>query len=92
MRFPDAVEILKPSGSDAYGNPGNSFEDPTIVAVQGFEVRRGELLLLPANSGIEEGDRVRLRGKTFAAEPTEVRSPSRTVVYTVDLKEVEGYG
>jgi hypothetical protein len=90
MRFPDAVEILKPSGVDGYGNPGRSFVDPQVVQVSGFEVRRDTLLLLPATSGIEEGDRVRLRGKTFAATPTEIRSPSRTVLFTVELEEVEG--
>lgn len=90
MRFPDDVEILKPSGSDHYGNPGRSWASPIVSNVNGFEVKRDETLLLPADSGIEEGDRVRLRGKTFETEPQEVRSPSRTVLFNVTLKEVEG--
>lgn len=90
MRFPDAVEILKPSGADHYGNPGRSWTTPVVSAVQGFEVKRGEILLLPADCGIEEGDRVRTRGKTFATVLQEIRSPSRTVLWNVTLKEVEG--
>jgi hypothetical protein len=90
MRFPDDVEILKPRGADGYGNPGHSFQDPEVVPVKGFEIQRDQTLFLPATSGIAEGDRVRLRGKTFRAVPTEIRSPSRTVVYTVALEEVEG--
>lgn len=90
MRFPDDVEILKPGGADHYGNPGRSWTDPIVVPVNGFEVKRDETLLLPADSGIEEGDRVRLRGKTFRAEPQEIRSPSRTVLYNVTIEEVEG--
>lgn len=90
MRFPDDVEILKPSGPDHYGNPGRSWASPTVVPVSGFEVKRNETLLLPADCGIEEGDRVRTRGKTFATELQEIRSPSRTVLWNVTLKEVEG--
>lgn len=90
MRFPDDVEILKPNGSDHYGNPGRSWTDPTVLQVKGFEVKRGDTLLLPADSGIEEGDRVRLRGKTFRTDAEEIRSPSRTVLWHVKIEEVEG--
>lgn len=90
MRFPDSVEILKPSGADHYGNPGRSWASPIVSNVQGFEVKRDEILLLPADAGIEEGDRVRLRGKTFRTKPQEIRSPSATKLWNVEIEEVEG--
>lgn len=90
MRFPDNVEILKPGGEDHYGNPGRSWADPEVVEVDGFEVKRDETLLLPPDAPIEEGDRVRLRGKTFETDLVPARSPSRLVLWNVTLKEVEG--
>lgn len=90
MRFPDDVEILKPGGGDHYGNPGRSWTDPTVVPVKGFEVKRDETLLLPPDAPIEEGDRVRLRGKVFASEPDPLRSPTALKLWNVKITEVEG--
>lgn len=88
MRFPDAVTISRSTGPDEYANPAS---DPAVaedVTIDGFLVTP-ELLLLPAEAVISKRDRVRCRGKLYVArEVDEVRSPAKTVIWTVRVERV----
>ena len=88
MRFPDSVTLTPRRISDAYGNPGKAYAAPDPVQLRGFLVKE-DLLLLPASADLAEGDRLETRGRTFeAVEVEEVRSPAKTVLWTVTVKEV----
>jgi hypothetical protein len=88
MRFPDEVMILKPGGADQYGNPGRSFVGGAEIKEKGFLVKP-DLLLLPANAAISEGDRVRINGRVFATDVRVLRTPTRTAAIAVDLSVME---
>ncbi|GAA4981248.1 hypothetical protein [Actinopolymorpha pittospori] len=88
--LPDEVTILRASGTDAYGNPGASWESPSTSTVRGFQVRRDQLLL-PPDADVQLGDRVRVNGVTYAVEgePNLVRSMRAAVLVTVGLARLE---
>ena len=86
MNFSDEVTVLRPYGEDEYGNPGNSWADPTVIEAKGFLV--GSSLLMPADSDVQTGDRVTVGGKTYLADVSPARSPQRTVMLIVSLGEV----
>lgn len=96
MRFPDEVTITTAASTDEYGNPGESFEGASSSTTPGFFVSSNQpgdlanlLLLLPASAAIAPGARVAGRGKRYrAVEVDEVRSPSKTVLWTVRLMEL----
>lgn len=87
MRFPDDVTVLRPYGEDAYGNPGNSWADPTVIEAKGFLVNFSSLFM-PPSADVRSGDRVTVGGRTYEAEVTPARSPSKTVALLVKLSEV----
>lgn len=88
MQLPDDVALIRPSGTDAYGNPDASFVNATETPTKGFQVR-ADLLMLPADADVRIGDRVRVNGSTYAVtdDPTVVRSPRRTVMVQVALNK-----
>ena len=87
MRFPDLVTIVRPDDTDEYGNPAISFDTPVETSVQGFLVTQ-DMLLLPASADIRRGDRVKINGATYKADPEPVRSPSKRVLWQVKVEEV----
>lgn len=90
MRFPDPVVIVHPNDVDEYGNPAHSFDTPQRTNAAGFLVTE-ELILLPASAVVTEGDRLEARGRTFEAlDVDEVRSPAKTVLWTVKLRRILG--
>ena len=51
MRFPDTVAILRAAGTDAYGNPGASWDTPeTVATVAGFFNGKRDTCYLPATA------------------------------------------
>lgn len=103
MRFPHAIEILSPTGTDAYGNPGASFPAPgTGLEASAFIVQRSaasdsgqvvtKVALLPPDTAIEATDRIVYDGKQFdiVGDILTASSPSRTVLKTATLREVAG--
>lgn len=94
MQFPDAVTILRQAGSDEYGNPGKSWDNPTQAETRGFHLQRPgapDLLLMPPRTDIRPTDRVRVQGRLFKVDgdPVFVRSPSKDVMTQVGLVRLE---
>lgn len=88
MRFPDEVKIVHPTGTDAYGNSlAASFDSSSSSSSPGFLVS-DSLLLLPATAKASSGDRFVVNGRTFTGYVAPARSPSRTVMLLVTIKEV----
>lgn len=88
MRFPDAVTILRPVATDAYGNEGASFTGAEEIPVKGFHVSP-DLLLLPRGTDAQDGDRFVIGTDTYAGDVTAIRSPSAEKLRTVRLTRVE---
>lgn len=89
MRFPDAVTVLRATATDAYGNPGASWEAPTEIPAAAFVLGSGKAMFPPATD-LRPGDRVRRDGRVFAVEDLKpVRSPSRTVLLSAKLRLLE---
>lgn len=90
MRLPDDVTIVRPISSDEYGNPGGSFSSTARFPAKGFAPDRATLFL-PAGTDVRVGDRIEVRGETFAVReiPDDLRSPSRSVVLSVALAPLE---
>ncbi|MEV1157730.1 hypothetical protein AB0J27_20260 [Micromonospora chokoriensis] len=86
MRYPDALTILRPSGPDAYGNPGTSWESPEEIPARGFLA--GDACYLPPTTDVRRGDRLRLGTDVYDVEgdPQPARSPSRTVLIVCSVK------
>lgn len=90
MNFPDDITILRATGSDAFGNERNDWEDDVEeIEVRGYEAIQGQLLLLPKTAPVLEGDRYRIGTETYAGDLNPVKSPSALKLYTVRLKRVE---
>lgn len=87
MKFPDDVTVFRPYGEDFYGNPGNSWADPTVIEAKGFQASSA-LLLMPADADVKTGDRVEVRGRRYSAEVEIARSPGRDVLALVRLGEI----
>lgn len=88
MRFPDQTTISRSTGPDEYANPASDPDVAEDTELLGFLVTP-ELLLLPAEAVIAPRDRVRCRGRLYVArEVTEVRSPAKTVIWTVRVEEI----
>lgn len=89
MRFSDAVTVLRPATSDAYGNPGRSWEVPTSIPSPGFLLGR-TTCFMPPDADVRQGDRLVIRGVTYDVpdEPSVVRSPSKTVITIVHVRKV----
>lgn len=89
MRFPDAVTILRSSTQDAYGDPG--WATPTEIPAKAFVTPEGAYL--PPTTDIRTGDRLRVPGRgtfTVDGEPTRLRSPSRLIMWHVELTRIPG--
>lgn len=86
MRYPDVVTILRPVTVDAYGNP--SWEDPDETAALGFLMHRR--IMLPPTVDIRAGDRIATARGLFRVEgePEMLRSPSRNIMWQVELERV----
>ncbi|GAA2843868.1 hypothetical protein Acy02nite_68410 [Actinoplanes cyaneus] len=89
MRFPDEVVLLRPVGTDEYGNPDGSWANPLATETAGF--LSGDTVYLPAGTDVLKGDRLLVAGRTYAVvdDPAEARSPSRTVLVTLKVKMLE---
>jgi hypothetical protein len=96
MRFPDSIVILRPSGLDAYGNPGGSFTNAAEIPARAFIVQRSQgnssvtVALMPPDTDITGTDRIRRGTTTYAlvGEVITARSPSKAVLKTATLQEV----
>lgn len=89
MRFPDAVTVLRPAGTDEYGNPGTSWATPSVTEAVGF--LSGLTCFLPPDADVQRGDRLEVAGVFFDVEgaPAVLRSPSRSIVTAVKLQRRE---
>jgi hypothetical protein len=93
VRFPDTVAILRAAGTDAYGNPGASWDTPeTVATVAGFLNGKRDTCYLPATAPVLKGDRLSIAPYTYAIDgkPEPARSPSRVVLIRVKLTQLEG--
>lgn len=86
MRYPDAVTILRPSGADAYGNPGTSWDSPEETPARGFLA--GAHCFMPPDTDVRRGDRLRVGADTYDTEgdPEPARSPTKTVLIRVAVR------
>ena len=86
MRFPDAVTIRRPAGTDEYGNPGTSWAAPQELPAVGFLA--GVTVFMPPTADVQRGDRLRIAGRDYdvIGEPDLVRSPSRPVLLLVKVE------
>lgn len=91
MNFRDEVTIVRPSGSDFYGNPAASWDTPeTVAVVKGFVSSSGTAYF-PAGTDLQATYRACWAGRTYAIDdPKVARSPSRDVLATCTLRRVEG--
>ncbi|GAA0627320.1 hypothetical protein HPO96_36970 [Kribbella sandramycini] len=89
MNFPDTCEVLRPQGSDAYGNDLADFSDPLVIEQKCFHVIQGRQILMPRSADIQQGDRVRIDGETYAADADPIRSPSALKLYMLKLTRLE---
>lgn len=88
MRFPDPVVITRRSAADEYGNAGGGYGAPDADPVNGFLVKPDLLLLPAAVVPPDPRDRLEVHGELLeAVDVEEVRSPARTVLWTVTVKE-----
>lgn len=85
MRFPDAVTILRPAGTDEYGNPGTSWASPEETPAVGF--LSGDDVFMPPTTDVQRGDRLRIAGQLYdvRGEPDLIRSPNRPVLWLVKV-------
>lgn len=85
MRFPDLVEILRPTGADEYGNPGTGPHALTTTA-PGF--LSGEAVFMPPSVDVQRGDRLRIGQDVYDVEgdPRRLRSPSMAVMTRVTVR------
>ncbi|MFI7069552.1 hypothetical protein [Micromonospora sediminicola] len=85
MRFPDAVTVLRPSGADAYGNPGSGAHSPAGTFA-GF--LSGEAVYGPPDADVQRGDRLAIGADVYDVEgdPRRLRSPSKTVMTRVSVR------
>lgn len=86
MRFPDAVTVLRPASTDAYGNPGGSWDSPEEIPAVGF--LSGPVCFMAPDADVKRGDRLTVAGVVYDVEgtPSILRSPSRAVVTAVQVK------
>lgn len=85
MRFPDTVEILRPTGADEYGNPGTGPHALTTTA-PGF--LSGDAVFMPPTVDAQRGDRLRIGPDVYDVEgdPRTLRSPSKAVLLRVAVR------
>lgn len=89
MNFPDTITVLRPTGTDAYGNEGTNYDAAAEHTEKCFEVVQGTLLLLPPTADVLKGDRYRLGDDTYAGEPALIRSPSAAKLWQIPISRVE---
>lgn len=99
MNFPDTVVILRPTGSDAYGNEMNDYENATEIPQPAFLLTGAShsggvasktySMLMPKTSDLRDGDRFRINGDDFAGTILPIRSPSALKMYSIQLSRVE---
>lgn len=102
MKFPHTVEILRPSGTDAYGNLSSGFTNPTRTSSVAFIVQRSSasgdaqtrinLALLPPDTDLLPSDRVKYDGNVYdvVGDIITAASPSKEVLKTATLRAVRG--
>jgi hypothetical protein len=100
MKFPKRATRLRPSGSDAYGNPGGSWATPSRATVSLFMVEKirttvnGSSVLTealaPATADVVTGDRLVIDGTTFVATVAAIDSPTRSVLKQIALSPLPG--
>jgi len=85
MRYPDAVTILRPRGSDEYDNPGASWAAPAEISAVGFLM--GDMCLMPPRTDVRAGDRLRIADRVYdvVGDPEVIRSPVRDVMIVVKV-------
>lgn len=88
MRFPDQATIYRSTGPDEYANPASDPEVASSASSRAFFVT-ADLIIFPADVVVSRRDRIRCRGRLLVAdEVEEIRSPAKTVIWTVRVKEV----
>lgn len=99
MKFPHTVTVLRPTGTDAYGNPSASWASPSETTADAFVIEKGNtstpqtrtvLALFPPDTDVRPTDRIRHDGAVYevAGDVVTASSPSRAVVRTATLREV----
>ncbi|RLK22638.1 hypothetical protein DER29_0476 [Micromonospora sp. M71_S20] len=85
MRFPDTVEVLRPTGADEYGNPGAGPHAPAGTFA-GF--LSGDAVYGPPTADVQRGDRLRIGPDVYDVEgdPRRLRSPSKAVLTRVAVR------
>jgi hypothetical protein len=102
MKFPHTLQILRPSGTDSYGNLAAGFTTPITSSTVAFVVQRSStsgdaqtrinLALLPPATDIRASDRVVFKGATYdvVGDVITASSPSKDVIKTATLRAVRG--
>lgn len=88
MRFPHPAVIIRPAGSDQYGNPATGWATAITTPVQAFVLSSGALL--PPTADVQVGDRLEALGVRFRVTAVKrVRSPAKDVVVSVALEVID---
>lgn len=92
MTFADDVTVLRPAGTDAYGNRSSDWSNPQEIAAKAFIPGRRDKGYFPVGTDLRKGDRLRLADGTVheVDDPFTYRSPSRAVLMSCGLRRVEG--
>ncbi|MFD6638325.1 hypothetical protein ACFWDN_21190 [Micromonospora chalcea] len=85
MRFPDAVTVLRPTGADAYGNPGTG---PHAPAAEFAGFLTGDAVFGPPDADVQRGDRLAIGPDVYDVEgdPRRLRSPTKTVMTRISVR------
>ena len=100
MKLPNAVEILRASGSDFYGNAASSWATPTRFPTNAFLVQKGAtqdgaqavivLALFAPDTDLRPSDRLQ-HGEIIyevVGDIVTASSPSKAVLKTATLRRV----
>lgn len=102
MKFPHAVEILRPAGTDAYGNENAGWSAPARTATVAFIVQKGatsegaqqriNLALFAPDTDVRASDRVQHGAVLYevVGDVVTASSPSKAVIKTATLRVVLG--
>lgn len=88
MRLTDSVTVLRPSATDAYGNPSASWDAPDTTVIPGFWT--GSVVFVATGADVRQGDRLVAHGFTFDVleRPSIARSPSRDILQIVKVRRL----